>query len=144
MKAKNWMVFLFVLLSLFVSVGAFAQDAAEETAATETEAAAADEGSSMRMLGALIGAAVAFGLGAIGAGLGIGQVGSAAMGAIAEKPNLAGQALIFVALAEGIVVFGFIMAIMILGKRSWDSIWREWKAGSSPEKKRLKPHSPTH
>ena len=42
MKAKNWMVFVFVLLSLFVSVGAFAQDAAEETAATETEAAAAE------------------------------------------------------------------------------------------------------
>ena len=116
MKAKNLMVFLFVLLSLFVSVGAFAQGAADEAIAAETEVTASDESSSMRMLGALIGAAVAFGLGAIGAGLGIGQVGSAAMGAIAEKPNLAGQALIFVALAEGIVVFGFIMAIMILGK----------------------------
>ena len=108
MKAKNLMVFLFVLLSLFVSVGAFAQDAADEATAAETEVTASDESSSMRMLGALMGA--------IGAGLGIGQVGSAAMGAIAEKPNLAGQALIFVALAEGIVVFGFIMAIMILGK----------------------------
>ena len=106
MKAKNLMVFLFVLLSLFVSVGAFAQDAADEATAAETEVTASDESSSMRMLGALIGAAVAFGLGAIGAGLGIGQVGSAAMGAIAEKPNLAGQALIFVALAEGIVRYG--------------------------------------
>ncbi len=65
---------------------------------------------------ALIGAAVAFGLGAIGAGFAISHVGAAAMGAVAEKPQIAGQALIFVALAEGIVVFGFITALMILGK----------------------------
>ena len=64
----------------------------------------------------LIAAAVAFGLGAIGAGLAIGSVGAAAMGAIGEKPEIAGQALIFVALAEGLVVFGFITALMILGK----------------------------
>lgn len=65
---------------------------------------------------AFLAAAVAFGLGAIGAGLAIGNVGAAAMGAIAEKPEIAGQALIFVALAEGLVVFGFITALMILGK----------------------------
>jgi V/A-type H+-transporting ATPase subunit K len=65
---------------------------------------------------ALIAAASAFGLGAIGAGIAISHVGAAAMGAVAEKPQIAGQALIFVALAEGIVVFGFITALMILGK----------------------------
>jgi len=64
----------------------------------------------------LIAAAIAFGLGAIGAGVAIAHVGAAAMGAIAEKPEIAGQALIFVALAEGLVVFGFITALMILGK----------------------------
>jgi V/A-type H+-transporting ATPase subunit K len=65
---------------------------------------------------AFLAAAVAFGLGAIGAGIAIGNVGAAAMGAVAEKPEIAGQALIFVALAEGLVVFGFITALMILGK----------------------------
>ena len=64
----------------------------------------------------LLAAAVAFGLGALGAGFAISHVGAAAMGAVAEKPEIAGQALIFVALAEGIVVFGFITALMILGK----------------------------
>ena len=64
----------------------------------------------------LIGAAVAFGLGALGAGIAISHFGAAAMGAVAEKPQVAGQALIFVGLAEGIVVFGFITALMILGK----------------------------
>lgn len=64
----------------------------------------------------LIAAAGAFGLGAVGAGIAIAHVGAAAVGAVAEKPQIAGQALIFVALAEGLVVFGFITALMILGK----------------------------
>jgi len=65
---------------------------------------------------ALIAAAAAFGLGALSAGFAIAHVGAAAMGAVAEKPEIAGQALIFIALAEGLVVFGFITALMILGK----------------------------
>ena len=64
----------------------------------------------------LIAAAIAFGFGALGAGIAIANVGAAAMGAIGEKPEVASQALIFVALAEGVVVFGFITALMILGK----------------------------
>ena len=64
----------------------------------------------------LIAAAIAFGFGAIGAGIAIANVGAAAMAAIGEKPEIASQALIFIALAEGLVVFGFITALMILGK----------------------------
>jgi V/A-type H+-transporting ATPase subunit K len=64
----------------------------------------------------LLAAAIAFGFGAIGAGIAIANVGAAAMGAIGEKPEIASQALIFIALAEGLVVFGFITALMILGK----------------------------
>jgi V/A-type H+/Na+-transporting ATPase subunit K len=64
----------------------------------------------------LMAAALAFGLGAIGAGLAIAKVGAAAMGAMSERPEVGGQALIFVAMAEGIVIFGFISALMILGK----------------------------
>lgn len=65
---------------------------------------------------ALIAAAIAFGAGAIAAGIAISHVGAAAMGAVAEKPEIGGQALIFIALAEGLVVFGFITSLMILGK----------------------------
>jgi V/A-type H+-transporting ATPase subunit K len=88
-------------------------------AAVQEESAPASEMSlnSARVMGyGLIAAAIAFGLGAVGAGIAISHVGAAAMGAVAEKPQIAGQALIFVALAEGIVVFGFITALMILGK----------------------------
>lgn len=65
---------------------------------------------------ALLAAAIAFAAGAIAAGYAISHVGAAAMGAVAEKPEIGGQALIFIALAEGLVVFGFITALMILGK----------------------------
>ena len=65
---------------------------------------------------AFIAAAIAFGLGALGAGFAISHVGAAAMGAIAEKPQVAGQAMIFVALGEGIAVFGMVIAILIILK----------------------------
>jgi V/A-type H+-transporting ATPase subunit K len=89
--------------------------AAEALASTTVQPETTPESAGVMKFG-LLAAAVAFGLGAIGAGFAISHVGAAAMGAVAEKPQIAGQALIFVALAEGIVVFGFITALMILGK----------------------------
>jgi len=65
---------------------------------------------------AFLAAAIAVGIGSLGAGVAVGYVGSSAMGAIGEKPELAGRALIFVGLAEGIAIYGLIIAIMILGK----------------------------
>jgi V/A-type H+-transporting ATPase subunit K len=38
------------------------------------------------------------------------------MGAISEKPELFARALIFVGLAEGLAIYGLIVAIMILGR----------------------------
>ncbi len=100
-----------VIGTLFCA-SAFAQTSSgEETIEPEMSSVKGDV-----MKYGLIAAAVAFGLGAIGAGIAISHVGAAAMGAVAEKPEIAGQALIFVALAEGLVVFGFITALMILGK----------------------------
>jgi V/A-type H+/Na+-transporting ATPase subunit K len=104
---------LAIILTVFC-VGAFAQgvNGADEQA---KEALTGEHKATIATY-ALISAAAAFGLGAIGAGYAISHVGAAAMGAIAEKPQMASQALIFVALAEGIVIFGFIMGLMILGK----------------------------
>jgi V/A-type H+-transporting ATPase subunit K len=42
------------------------------------------------------------------------MVGSAAMGAVAERPELMGRSLIYVGLAEGIAIYGVVVAIMIL------------------------------
>ena len=63
-----------------------------------------------------IAAALAVGIGSIGAAIAVGNIGTAAMGTIGEKPELTGSALIFVGLAEGIAIYGLIVAIMILGK----------------------------
>ncbi len=65
--------------------------------------------------GAPLAAALATGLAAIGAGIAVGIAGAAAIGAIAEKPELLGRTLIFVGLAEGIVIYGLIVSFIILG-----------------------------
>jgi len=65
---------------------------------------------------AFIAAAMSTGLSAIAAGAAVAYVGAAAVGALSEKPETAGRALIFVGLAEGIAIYGLIISIMILGK----------------------------
>jgi V/A-type H+/Na+-transporting ATPase subunit K len=63
-----------------------------------------------------LSAALAVSASSLGAGIAVAVVGSAAMGAIGEKPELAGRALIFIGLAEGIAIYGLIVALMILAK----------------------------
>ena len=85
--------------------------AASETADTVTET----EGVSTNGLG-LIAAALSIGLSCIGGGFAVASSASSALGAISENPNIFGQALIMVVLAEGIAIYGLIIAILILGK----------------------------
>ena len=61
-----------------------------------------------------VAAALATGLSALGAGFAVASVGSAAIGAMAEKPELLGRVLIMVGLAEGIAIYGLIISILIL------------------------------
>ena len=100
----------FVLLAVVLIGTAFVFTPSLSAAATEASA------ESRNVAWVCFAAALAFGCGAFGAGMAISHVGSAAMGAISEKPEIATNALIFIALAEGLVVFGFITALMILGK----------------------------
>jgi len=65
---------------------------------------------------AFASAAVAVGVGSIGAGIAVAYVGSAAIGALSEKPETFGKSIVFVGLAEGIAIYGLIIAIIILGK----------------------------
>lgn len=65
---------------------------------------------------AFAAAAIATGLSALAGGIAVAYVGAAAVGAVSEKPEVAGKALIFVGLAEGIAIYGLIIAIMILGR----------------------------
>lgn len=61
-------------------------------------------------------AAASAGLAALGAGYAVAQVGTAALGALAEKPELFGRVLVMVGLAEGIAIYGLIVAILILNQ----------------------------
>ena len=63
-----------------------------------------------------LAAALATGLSSLGAGIAVGSVGSAAIGALAEKPELLGRTLILVGLAEGIAIYGLIISILILNQ----------------------------
>jgi V/A-type H+-transporting ATPase subunit K len=65
---------------------------------------------------AFLAAALATGLGSIAAGYAVGHVGAAAMGAVSEKPELMGKSLIYVALAEGIAIYGLLISIILLAK----------------------------
>lgn len=61
-------------------------------------------------------AALAAGLAALGAGYAVAQVGTAALGTLAEKPDLFGRVLVLVGLAEGIAIYGLIVSILILNR----------------------------
>jgi V/A-type H+-transporting ATPase subunit K len=63
-----------------------------------------------------IGAALATGLSSLGAGFAVARLGTAAVGALAEKPDLFGRLLIFIGLAEGIAIYGLIVSILILNR----------------------------
>ncbi len=83
------------------------------SAAEATRAAVVDPGV---VQWAMLSAALAAGLGTIAAGIAVASVGAAAVGALAEKPELLGRVLIIVGLAEGIAIYGLIVAILILNR----------------------------
>jgi V/A-type H+-transporting ATPase subunit K len=64
----------------------------------------------------LVSAALATGLSSLAAGYAVAKLGTAAVGALAEKPDLFGRLLIFVGLAEGIAIYGVIISILILNR----------------------------
>ncbi len=62
-----------------------------------------------------IGAGLAIGLTAIAAGIAEKEIGSAAVGAMAEKEEVFGKGLILTVIPETLVIFGLVVAILILG-----------------------------
>ncbi len=99
LEGFNLMLLVLVLMALFIVV--------QPVHAQDTAAASASQNR-------FLGAAIATGLAAIGSGIAVGIAGAAAIGAIAEKPELLGRTLIFVGLAEGIVIYGLIVSFLIL------------------------------
>jgi len=76
-----------------------------------------EEGSMSSSDGAkLIGAGLAFGLAAGGAGVGLGYVGSAGLAVISENPALQSKVFIFIGMVESIAIYGIVMMFIILGQ----------------------------
>jgi V/A-type H+-transporting ATPase subunit K len=109
-------------LALVILVGAAVAGAAllllaSMPAGAQAQAAASAAGADPGVLRwAFASAAAAAGLSTLAAGYAVAMVGSAAVGALAEKPELLGRVLILVGLAEGIAIYGLIVAILILNR----------------------------
>lgn len=104
---------MFAMMSV-MSVTGFAADKVAEVVPTAT--APVEEKADMGPAFAYIAAALSTGLGAIGAGIAVGAGAPAAIGALTEDPKSFGKALIFVALGEGIALYGMLISILILAK----------------------------
>lgn len=63
-----------------------------------------------------LGVAISIAFPCLAAGYAVGKVGAAALGAASEKPELLTRSLLFVALAEGIAIYGLLIAILLYTK----------------------------
>ncbi|HXV33923.1 MAG TPA: ATP synthase subunit C [Gaiellaceae bacterium] len=65
---------------------------------------------------AWLGASIAVAGSAIGAAIAVAYTGAAALAAISEKPEIFGRAMVIVGLAEGIAIYGLVIAIILIGR----------------------------
>jgi V/A-type H+-transporting ATPase subunit K len=110
MKNRLLIVLLLLPLAILPLIGiaaAFTITTVQSTTTTTTTVGAYDR------LGIAIGAGLAIGLSALGAGLAISAAGSAAISALAEKPETFFRSFLVVALAEALAIYGLIMGILL-------------------------------
>jgi len=98
---------ILLLAGVFMTVALTAPAVFAQTTSTTYSPNAGDK---------FLAAGIAFGLAAFGAGYGVAQSGAAAIAAVTEKAEVRTTALIFVVLAEAIAIYGFAIAILILGQ----------------------------
>lgn len=104
---KRFVLIAFMLVSTLMGSLLFAQEAQKEQAGSVAVAATTTQWK-------YIAAALAVGIACIAGGIAVGQIGAAAMGAMSENPELSGKALPYAGLAEGICLWGFLVALFIL------------------------------
>ncbi len=86
------------------------------TLAEGTAAAAAEAGMTVGSGLAYLAAALVTGFSCVGAGIAVAAAAPAAIGAFSEDPKAFGKALIFVALGEGVALYGLLISILIINK----------------------------
>lgn len=96
-----------------------AAETTHESATTSTSASEKSEDGAARANAfgiGLIAAALVTGLSGIGGGIAVASAAPAAIAATSEDPKAFGKALIFVALGEGIALYGLLISIMIFSQ----------------------------
>lgn len=104
-----------VCLCIAIPMGAAAAgtgDAQDNTPVAAAEASAKDEAAGWGFLAM----AIVTGLGALSSGIAVAASAPAAIGATVEDPKAFGKSLIFVAMAEGIAIYGILISILIFSK----------------------------
>ena len=106
---------ILIIAGLIVVISPFGLMAQEEAA--QPEAPVKSSGLSGSAAGmAFLAAGLALGVSVIGAAIALSKIGSAAVASIAEKPEITGRVIVFAGLAEGLAIWGLIVAVLILGK----------------------------
>ena len=103
-------IFLFAVTLIIANIVMFKGDIAFAAGAK----AAVDSSAGLVEGLRYIAAALCTGIATIGTGIAVSHAASAALGAISEDSGIMGKALIFVALAEGIAIYGLLISFMIL------------------------------
>lgn len=112
LNAKNARTRLIAQMAIFAGVFVIMVlfQANQFTALAEETAAVADNSKGL----GFIAAAMAVGCSCIGAGWAVAKAAPAALGAVSENPDNFGRAIIFVALGEGVAIYGLLISILIL------------------------------
>ncbi len=97
-------VFALCLLTTGMGIGGHVLAAGEQAASAASSSAG----------WGYLAMALSTGLACIGGGVAVASSASAAIGAISENDKVFGKALIFVALAEGIAIYGMLVSILIM------------------------------
>ncbi len=103
------MVGALVVLGIALGDPAQAGPAATTVVAQQAETASSN-------WAALLGAAIAVAGSSIGAAIAVAYTGAAALAAMSERPELFGRSMVIVGLAEGIAIYGLIVAIILIGR----------------------------
>jgi V/A-type H+-transporting ATPase subunit K len=82
-------------------------------ASTTTSSTTTGSTSANDQLGLALGAGIAVGFAALGAGIAISGAGTAAISALAERPETFFRSFLVVALAEALAIYGLIMGILL-------------------------------
>lgn len=114
MKARRALMTNIASFCLLFALAVIMGFTSSASAAEADPAASAQAASGIAQGLKYIAAALAVGLSGIGGGVAVASSASAALGAISENDKVFGKSMIFVGMAEGVALYGLIIALVLL------------------------------